>query len=447
MSNLLNNKFAIGNKNYHVYHFTFNHDNKTLIACKYLLKLIFSNYAGSIAIILWDRKYVIGDNKSECTIFFKKQYPLRSLFLHKDLTRLLEAYLCNDISINGDMKVLFSLIEYLQNIKLSFYNHIKFFLSALKLSNDNDNVLTSDLKSGNRKKTNSMESIAHHYDVSNEFYKSFLDPEMIYSCAYFYDHEQSLADAQCDKLDYICRKLHLEPGEELLDIGCGWGGLAIWAVQKYGVQVHGITLSNEQYSYAVDRINKLQLNDKIRIELLDYRDLPDDKTYDKIVSVGMFEHIGTKNYPVYFNLINSLLKQNGLFLNHGITNDTGWLNTPITKFINKYIFPDGELARISDVTTSMEDAGFEILDVEALRPHYVMTLRHWVKMLDENKKEVINCVGEPTYKLWQLYMSGSAYNFEQGSLGVYQVLASNKRQPWSLPLRREDLYKNEINKL
>lgn len=443
MSNLFNHKSAIGNNDYHANHFDFIQDETNLHACKNLLKTIFSDYTGSIAIKLWDRKYIIGNDKSECTILFKKQYPLRGLFLHKDLTRLLEAYLCNDISVDGNMELLFSLIEYLQNIEFSFYDNIKFFLSALRLHNDKGKVLTSGLTSSSRKKNNSVESIAHHYDLSNEFYRSFLDPEMVYSCAYFHDHEQSLADAQKDKLDYICRKLRLEPGQELLDIGCGWGGLAIWAAQNYGVRVHGITLSTEQYNYAVARVNKLQLNDNIRIELLDYRDLPGDIAYDKIVSVGMFEHIGVKNFPVYFNLIKNLLKPDGLFLNHGITNDKGWLKSYTTQFINKYIFPDGELARISDVTTSMEDAGFEIIDIEALRPHYVMTLRHWIKLLDKNNEEVINSVGEHTYKLWRLYMSGSAYNFKQGSLGIYQVIACNKRQPWTLPLRREDLYSNQ----
>lgn len=427
------------------FHTVSNHRQRQNIsgACKVLLRTIFSAYIGPVAIQLWDQEIVIGNDHSECTIIFRKQYPLRGLFLRKDLTSLLEAYLCGDIDIRGNIELLFSLIDYLKNIKFSMRNQIRSLHSAVRIPNDQTSAIIPSLKSRKNKSHNNKESIAHHYDVSNNFYRLFLDPEMVYSCAYFSHSAQSLANAQRDKLDYICRKLRLKSGLKLLDIGCGWGGLAIWAAQHYDVHVHGITLSREQYTYAVARIEKLNLSDKIRIELLDYRDLSDKTTYDRIVSVGMFEHIGIKNYPVYFSLIKFLLKPDGLFLNHGITNDTGWLQTPGTQFINNYIFPDGELARLSDVITSMEDSGFEIIDTETLRPHYVLTLRHWLEALEKNKYEAMKFADEATYRLWRLYMAGSAWYFNEGSISINQVLASNNRQPWSLPLRRDDLCLNK----
>lgn len=414
-------------------------------ACKVLLRTFFSAYNGPVTIQLWDQEIVIGNDQSKCTIIFRKQYPLRGLFIHKDLTCLVDAYLCGDIDIRGNLELLFNLVNYLQNNKFSMRNQIRSLLLAARIPNDQTNSVRFNLNSGKNKSRNNKESIAYHYDVSNDFYRLFLDPEMVYSCAYFSDSTQSLINAQRDKLDYICRKLRLRPGLKVLDIGCGWGGLAIWAAQHYGVQVHGITLSHEQYAYAVARINKLNLNEKIRIELLDYRELSDETTYDRIVSVGMFEHVGIQNYPVYFGLIKSLLKPDGLFLNHGITNDTGWLRTPGTQFINTYIFPDGELARLSDVITSMEDTGFEIIDTETLRPHYALTLRRWLEALEKNKDEAIQFAGESTYRLWRLYMAGSAWYFSEGSININQVLTSINRQPWTLPLRRDDLCLNKNN--
>ncbi|MFQ5661403.1 MAG: class I SAM-dependent methyltransferase [Gammaproteobacteria bacterium] len=407
-----------------------------------LLHIIFSDYQGRAAIRLWYHNAVIGDDKADCTLVFNKDYPLRELILHRDLGRLTEAYLCGDVEVEGDMEKLFDLVDYLQDGKLSLYQRARIFLLAVRLPKRKGRRVNQALNTGTQRDENIKESIAHHYDISNDFYRLWLDPEMNYSCAYFSHPEQTLADAQRDKLDYICRKLRLSPGQKLLDIGCGWGGLALWASRKYGVRVHGITLSKEQYHYDVEKAKALRLDDRVRFELRDYRELPEQEHYDRIVSVGMFEHIGVRNFLTYFSIIKRLLAPGGLFLNHGITNDTGWQPTTITRFINDYIFPDGELARISDVIDMMEKAGLEILDVEALRPHYVMTLRHWIKSLNENRKQVVKASSEYIFKLWRLYMAGSAYYFDQGSTGIYQILACNMRQPWMLPLRRDDLYLN-----
>jgi len=374
--------------------------------------------------------------------FFKYPWALRDLILHQDLVRLAEDYLSGAIDVEGDMEALFSLTDFLLNAGWPLKQRLAAFWNAWRLPSGHSHDTLPDVRAGRTARRNSKRSIAHHYDVSNDFYHLWLDPEMVYSCAYFQDGRQTLADAQQDKLDYICRKLHLKPGQKLLDIGCGWGALILWAARHYGVKAHGITLSEEQYRYARQRIRAEGLEDQVTVELRDYRDLPDQAQYDRVVSVGMFEHIGLKNFAEYFATIRRVLKRGGLFLNHGITNDTGWQKTPITQFINRYVFPDGELARISDVNDAMEKAGFELLDVESLRRHYALTLRRWVKSLEMHKDQAVRVAGDKIYRLWRLYMAGSAYYFEQGSINVYQVLVGHVGEPLPIPLRRDILYRD-----
>ncbi|MDX2422274.1 MAG: cyclopropane-fatty-acyl-phospholipid synthase family protein [Amphritea sp.] len=206
---------------------------------------------------------------------------------------------------------------------------------------------------------------------------------MTFCSTYTQQQDNSLKHAQQAKLDHICRKLLLKPGDRLLDIGCGWGALVIHAAQHYGVHAHGITLSKMQLELAHQRIKQAGVEDRVTVELCDYRDLQGDAIYDKVASVGMFEHVGLKNLPVYYSVVNRLLKPTGLFLNHGITHDVeGWEKTMSTEFINRYVFPDGQLDTVGNLQRGMERAGFEIADVEALRPHYALTLRHWVARLD-----------------------------------------------------------------
>lgn len=284
-------------------------------------------------------------------------------------------------------------------------------------------------------------AIEYHYDVSNDFYAEWLDPRMLYSCAYFENGDETLAEAQTKKLDHILTKARVQPGDRLLDIGCGWGALALWAARHYGVEVHGITLSEQQCGHARERIAREGCADRVHVELRDYRDLPHDARYDRIVSVGMFEHIGVKNFPVYFGAVQRRLAPGGLFLNHGITNDSGWVNCPSQRFINRYVFPDGELTRVSAVQAAMEQAGFEILDVEGLRPHYAMTLRHWLQALDASRERAEAVAGAIVRRIWRLYMAGSAHYFSEGGLGVYQILAGHRHARQPLPLRRADLYR------
>ena len=285
-------------------------------------------------------------------------------------------------------------------------------------------------------------AIAHHYDVSNEFYALFLDPLMVYTCAYYRDPDGKLEQAQRDKLDLVCRKLELTPGERLLDIGCGWGSLSLWAAQHYGVRAHGVTLSRAQAAYATERIRAEGLEDRCRVEYLDYRDLPPTARYQKIAAVGVIEHVGIPNYPAFFAGVRARLEDGGLYLNHGIVHDFHWRRTSQTEFLYRHVFPNGDLAGLSQTLTEIERAGFEIVDVEGLRLHYARTCRQWVARLRERADEARAVAGERTYRTWLLYLTCSAVAFEDGSIGLYQVLTRKHRDPaiGAAPRTREHLY-------
>ncbi len=416
---------------------------KTLAAARRVLRRMLAGYKGTVAVRLWNGEYVHGHTGSPITVVVYHAPVLRHLVLHRDLVHLTESYLAGELEAEGDLEQLFELIDYAETVRFSPMEKWRILKDAFRLPRESTAAVEAAGRVFSRHQ-NSPEAIAHHYDVSNAFYRLWLDPEMVYSCAYFRDAEQSLAEAQRDKLDYICRKLRLKPGQRLLDIGCGWGALLRWAARHYGVRAHGITLSEQQCRYGNEWIRREGLTDRVTIELRDYRALEGESCYDRIVSVGMFEHVGVANFHHYFGTVKRLLKPDGLFLNHGITNDRGWQDNPATRFINRYIFPDGELTRISKVQEAMEDAGFEILDVESLRRHYTLTLRHWVRRLEARKKEAVAAAGEATYRLWRLYMAGSAYYFDEGSTNVYQVLAAPAYQSLALPLRRDDLYRPRL---
>lgn len=410
-----------------------------------IINALLDGYQGPVAVQLWDGSLFNGGENIRCVLHIHHPGVLRDLILYRDLVKLAEAFIAGYIDVAGDLESLFKFESHLKNIKPGFRLCLQLLFDALKLPSLKKHDSDSHVKAGQRQQKNSRKTISHHYDVSNDFYRLWLDRNMVYSCAYFRDTEQSLDEAQQDKLDYLCRKLRLKPGQSLLDIGCGWGALALWAAQHYGVTVHGITLSKEQQELAIDRIRKAGLEDSVKIELRDYRDLPDEAVYDRVVSVGMYEHVGVKNFPQYFGKIKRVLKPGGLFLNHGITSKDGWRKTPLTRFMNQYIFPDGELARISDVNNAMEEAGFEIVDVESLRRHYALTLRRWVKALDSSKKEATELTSIETYRLWRLYMAGCAYYFDKGNINVHQILAGHQVDHLPIPLRREDMYQSHVS--
>ena len=406
-----------------------------------IVSTLLDGYQGPVAIELWDGSLFRGTEETQCVLQIHHPGVLRELILKRDLVRLAEAYIAGHIDVSGDIETLFQLEPYLKSLEPTFRQQLQLLFDALRLPTLNDRTYDRTVKAGESQQKNSREAISHHYDAGNDFYRLWLDRNMVYSCAYFKDRDQSLDDAQQDKLDYLCRKLRLQPGQTLLDIGCGWGALALWAAQHYGVKVHGVTLSSEQLALANERVRQAGLEDSITLELLDYRDLPDSNRYDRIVSVGMFEHIGVSNFPVYFGKIKKMLQPGGLFLNHGITIKDNQLRSPLKRFINQYIFPDGELARISDVNSAMEEAGFEIVDVESLRRHYALTLRRWVASLEQKISQATAFTSKETFRLWKLYMSGFAYYFDEGTVNVHQILVAHQHDELPNPLRREDLYR------
>jgi cyclopropane-fatty-acyl-phospholipid synthase len=294
-------------------------------------------------------------------------------------------------------------------------------------------------------RTADRRSIEYHYDVGNDFYALWLDRNRVYSCGYFKQPDDSLDLAQEQKLDHICRKLMLKSGERFLDIGCGWGGLVVWAVRNYGVKALGVTLSQGQYEYASKRIRELGLGDRCEVRLQDYRDIPGNGRFDKIASVGMFEHVGKRNLPTYFDKMQQLLAPGGLVLNHGITTNSlreAELGGGIGEFVDQYVFPGGELMHVVAVIEEMSRQGLEVWDAECLRPHYARTLWHWVDRLEARRDEARVLVGEKRLRTWLTYMAGSAHAFTRGWISIYQLLGI-KMQPdgtVSYPATRAHVY-------
>ena len=331
--------------------------------------------------------------------------------------------------------------------KLALLWQLRPFLFSLSGASAGDQGFAGD-RTGRRASTRDNESyVRFHYDLSNDFYALFLDPEMVYSCAYYRDWGNDIATAQIDKLEMICRKLRLKPGDRMLDIGCGWGGLVCHAAQTYGVSATGITLSDEQLDFAREKVQRLGLADRVQILKSDYKTVTG--TYDKIASIGMYEHIGVANIPAYMQKVRSLLSEDGVFLNHAISHRAPKPTLlgrkrmrPEQKAIVKYIFPGGELDDIGHSVTAMERAGFEVHDVEGWREHYARTCQLWCERLTAERTRAIELVGEEKYRIWVAYLAGCSLAFERGTLRIFQTLATKTAKRKSpLPPTRADLYR------
>ncbi|MFF9475816.1 class I SAM-dependent methyltransferase [Streptomyces roseolus] len=293
---------------------------------------------------------------------------------------------------------------------------------------------------GRHSRRSDRQAISHHYDVGNDFYALVLGPSMVYSCAYWTDGG-TLEEAQRAKLDLVARKLALKEGDRLLDVGCGWGSMAIHAAREYGARVVGITLSREQASFARKRIAEEGLTDRIEIRVQDYRDVPDGP-FDAISSIGMAEHVGAAKYREYTDLLYGLLKPGGRLLNHQISRrpEPDEEAYRVDPFIDAYVFPDGELAPMGRTLTALEDAGFEVRDVEALREHYALTLRRWVANLERDWERAVRLTSPGRARIWRLYMAASAVSFERNRIGVNQFLAVRTTPSGTsgLPLRSRE---------
>jgi cyclopropane-fatty-acyl-phospholipid synthase len=421
-----------------------------------VLTQLFRDYSGSVAVRLWNGEaFSVGTARSPpvtdvpFVLVFRDPQVVSTMILGRDPLRLAEAYFRSDLDIEGDLSAALGIKDYLESLRIPARAWLSVVIKALRLRALNprqtrwfgENVPSHGRKVRAHSKDENLKASHFHYDVSNDFYKLWLDRSMVYSCAYFEQSNQSLDEAQQAKLDHVCRKLLLRPNERLLDIGCGWGALLIHAASQYGVYAHGVTLSERQLTVARQRIAEAGLAGRVTVELKDYRDLQEG-SFDKVASVGMFEHVGLKNLPLYFATVHRLLNPGGLFLNHGITHvQAGWHKNISTRFINRYVFPDAELDSLSNVQNVMERAHFEIEDVEALRVHSAMTLRGWLDGLEHRYDEALDWVSEATFRVWRLYLTACALEFESGRVGVYQVLASKRGAGKRLlPLTRRHLY-------
>ena len=365
--------------------------------------------------------------------------------------RLGEAFIYGEFDVEGDMFWLFTLENQIERKfkqlakKPSFWALV---FSILKAKVEEKRLRGKRGPAKLRGRVHSIErdrqAISYHYDVSNEFFSLWLDELMNYSCAYFRQWNEDLNTAQRNKLELICRKLRLKPGERVLDIGCGWGGFLIYAAKKYGIKGVGITLSKNQYEYAKERIKEEGLEGQVEVQYRDYREVEEWESFDKLVSIGMFEHVGREMLEEYFLRAYKLLKPGGLFMNHGITRRVPLKLPKKWSFSNTYIFPDGELHSISHTLSVAEKAGFEVRDVENLREHYALTLKHWARNLESNREEALKYVDEVTYRTWRIFLTGSSYGFATERFGLHQSLLV-KNLPGgknNLPINREDIYRN-----
>jgi cyclopropane-fatty-acyl-phospholipid synthase len=339
-----------------------------------------------------------------------------------------------------DLEALLALRERFRGLRLTVADRARLLMAAARVGGarllSRPPIPSVEARVGGRRRSLARDkaSVRHHYDLSNHFYRLLLGPSLVYSCAYFASPHDTLESAQERKLDLICRKLRLRAGERLLDVGCGWGSLVIHAAERYGVEAVGVTLSPVQAELARERIARAGLESRASVRVADYREVADGP-YDKIASVGMYEHVGRAEIPSYVRTIRALLRPGGLFLNHGITRLRSESPRGDT-FITRYVFPDGELHPLSDLMLALHAASFEARDVESLREHYVLTLRRWLENLDRNREEVMSEVGPERERAWRLYMLGSASAFEVGEIAVYQVLAARDGAPPGLPLGR-----------
>jgi cyclopropane-fatty-acyl-phospholipid synthase len=388
----------------------------------------------------WDGSEIAATGSPRFTVLVETPAALADLLREPNQLGLGRAWVTGELDLCGDVEDVFTLSDRFEDVKVGWRTRLVAVARARRLGalrralRAHVPASESRLQGRAHSLLRDRGAISHHYDVSNEFYRLVLGPSMVYSCAYFDDPDESLESAQERKLDLICRKLALAPGERLLDIGCGWGSLLIHAATNYGVRAVGVTISERQAELARSRIREAGLSDRCEVRLVDYREI-DDGPYDKIASVGMYEHVGRAELDRYIASVRALLRPGGLFLNHGIARLHSRPGGP-KSFIARYVFPDGELHPIDALTTSVQAAGMELRDVESLREHYPLTLRHWGANLAANREEVIASAGEERERIWRLYMAGSAVAFERGDITVFQSLIGNPGKPLGLPLDR-----------
>lgn len=374
---------------------------------------------------LWDGTVWPAQSSRRFTLVIQHPCTLRRMLFRPNLLSLGRAYVRDELDLEGDIHAAFKLGCHLLALSLPWRRRLRLACRVLCLpwharSRHQDGRLRLGGRRGSRSRT--QVATKYHYDLPPEFFAYWLDQQMVYSCAYFKSKEDSLDTAQRQKLDYVCRKLDLARGDRLMDWGCGWGSLVIHAARHYGVDATGLTLSPKQAKHANERIEREGLAGRCRVEVRDYRDCPESEPYDKLVSVGMVEHVRESALRDYYAKALRVLKPGGVFLNHGIARSGTRRLRGAQTFIDRYVFPDSRLSTLNATLTRAEVIGFEVRDVENLREHYALTLRRWVDNLESRRSEIERLVGESTYRRFRVYLAGSAYCFDVGRLGVYQSL-------------------------
>lgn len=415
----------------------------------------------SFEIRLWDGTIIPATAESKLTIVIEGPGSLRRMLRPPVELSLGEAYLRGDFDLEGEVWAAGPALEASRGAARSPAQALELARLWLRLPREDRATggtgygeAPARIEAAERSRDWDREGIRYHYDAGNDFFALFLDRRMVYSCAYFPTGTEDLDTAQEQKLEHICRKLRLVSGERLLDVGCGWGGLVIYAAQRFGVHALGVTLSEQQHELANRRITEAGLEDRVQVRCMDYRDV-DSATFDKAASVGMFEHVGGERLPEYFGHVFRLLRDGGLFLNHGIAGrprGSAGVGAAVQKalepllvggatFRERYIFPSGGLVPVSEANLVAESVGFEVRDVENLREHYALTLRDWARRLEERQDEAVRVGGNGMYRLWRLYMGMAAWQFNRGEFGLFQTLLEKPTGgASSLPLTRADLY-------
>ena len=424
-----------------------NQDNRwAALSLSFWREILADFHPRNFAVRLWNDTTLEAEEGQPTLFTFVLRHPgaLRKMFLPANERTLGEAYIYDDFDVEGNLESAFALVEYLTRQNRGVGQNLKSLFQLLRLpsgSRARGGRQAARLTGRRHSTERDRQAVTYHYDVSNDFFSLWLGKRMLYSCAYFATPSDDLDTAQERKLDYVCRKLRLRPGERLLDIGCGWGGLLIYAASKYGVNAVGITLSRPQADLAMDWVRREGLSDRCQVLVKDYREVSALGMFDKLVSIGMFEHVGESRLPEYFERAWEVLHPGGVFLNHGIAQMVPMAPRKGPSFSEHYVFPDGELLPISMTLRIAEEKGFEVRDLESLREHYSLTLRHWIRRLEARREEARSVTDESTYRVWRLFMSGAAHQFESCETNVYQALFVKPHQGKSgFPLTRNDWY-------
>jgi len=411
------------------------------------LKKIFAHHPSrDFAVRLWDGSCLAPEpgQTRRFTLVINHPGTLRKLLWYPTQLKLGQAYVFKDLDIEGDLEAALKLPEVMTGIHVKWREKISFakWLLTLPTTDEASNAHILGPANGEpAQRERVRKAISFHYDLPVPFWKKVLDDSMQYSCAYFHSWEEDLNAAQFHKVDYICRKLMLKPGETFLDVGCGWGGLILHAAKHYGTQALGVTVSREQAEFAREQIRQQGLSSQCRVELVDFRDLTGGERFDKIASVGSVEHFHSF-LEAYYQTAWRLLKRGGLFLNHGIAVACNFNLKPYANsFMDRYVFPDGDLVPLKDTIGLAEETGFEVRDVENLREHYAQTLRLWVENLERRQEDIHRISGEVTWRIFKLYMTACARNFSMGNLNLFQtLLAKSDRGYTPLPATRQEWY-------